>query len=425
MAFPGSCPYSEDILYPLFGRFSDVTRPTVEILSQGDEVIEGSVINTNAAWLSQRLVDMGFQVVRHTCIGDDLDALVAALREIAGRSQVCICSGGLGPTVDDLTAEAASLAFATPLECDPEALRQIESWFQRSGRPMVDINRRQALLPRGAQRLDNDWGTAPGFSLIEGGCQFHFVPGVPREMMAMFEHRICLGLTESFPGIRPSRLTFHTIGIGESTLQEKLKTLTLPQGARLGFRAKGTENEVKIGFDGLVSPGESEPLIAEVTNLLGDAVFQIARDGQGHENLAALVGSSLRKKDLCILVQESLSGGNLSRTLSLEGVLAMGEIHPASTPPLSIEDSTVIRHELESQADHLLRKHPGEGVVIERWYPDGESIAGERPRVTLWTLAALEHQRHIERYTLTGSKEQLPLAATAWSLNNLRRLLEL
>ncbi len=399
-------------------------RPTVEILSQGDEVIEGTVINTNTAWLSRRLVDMGFHVVRHTCIGDDLDALISALREIAGRSQLCISSGGLGPTVDDLTAEAASKAFAAPLKSDPEALRQIESWFQRSGRPMADINRRQALLPEGAQRLDNDWGTAPGFSMTQGLCQFHFVPGVPREMMAIFEHRISPRLSESFPAIRPSRLTFHTIGMGESTLQDKLKMLTLPEGARLGFRAKGTENEVKITFSGLLSPGESEPLIAKVSTLLEDAVFQIARDDQGHENLAALVGSTLRNQDRCILVQESLSGGNLSRTLSLEGALALGEVHPASNPPLSIEDATVIRHELESQADHLLRKHPGEGVVIERWYPDGESASGEREKVIFWTLAASEHHRLIERYTLTGSKAQLPLAATAWSLNTLRRLLE-
>lgn len=402
-----------------------MTRPTVEILSQGDEVIEGTVINTNAAWLSRKLVDMGFHVVRHTCIGDDLDALVSALRETAKRSQLCISSGGLGPTVDDLTAEAASIAFAAPLESDTEALRQIESWFQRSGRPMADINRRQALLPQGAKRLDNDWGTAPGFSMDQGICQFHFVPGVPREMMAMFEHRISPQLSAAFPAIRPSRLTFHTIGMGESTLQDRLKLLTLPQGARLGFRAKGTENEVKITFSGLLSPGESAPIIAQVTDLLGDAVFQIARDDEGHESLATFVGSSLRQHNRSVLVQESLSGGNLSRTLSLEGALVMGEIHPASNPPLSIEDATVIRHELESQADHLLRKHPGEGVVIERWYPASEGDSGERQKVVFWTLAASEHDRLIERYTLTGSSAQIPLAATAWSLNTLRRLLQL
>lgn len=400
-----------------------MTRPTVEILSQGDEVIEGAVINTNAAWLSRKLVDMGFHVVRHTCIGDDLDALITALREIAGRSQLCISSGGLGPTVDDLTAQAASAAFAAPLESDPEALRQIESWFQRSGRPMADINRRQALLPQGAQRLNNDWGTAPGFSIHQGICQFHFVPGVPREMMAMFEHRISPQLAQSFSAIRPSRLTFHTIGLGESTLQDQLKTMDLPHGAQLGFRAKGTENEVKISFSGLLSPGEAEPLIAHVSGLLGDALFQVTRDNQGHENLAALVGATLRQLGRSLLVQESLSGGNLSRTLNLEGALASGEVHPASNPPLSIEDAAVIEHELQSQADHLLRKHPGESVIIERWYPEGEPVPGEREKVTFWTLAASEQQRLIERYTLTGSRAQLQLSATAWSLNTLRRLL--
>lgn len=400
-------------------------RPTVEILSQGDEVIEGTVVNTNAAWLSRKLVDMGFHVVRHTCIGDDLDALVSALHEISERSQLCISSGGLGPTIDDLTAEAASRAFETPLQCDPEALRQIESWFQRSGRPMAEINRRQALLPGGALRLDNDWGTAPGFSMHHGICQFHFVPGVPREMTAIFEHRISPRLIADFPAIRPSRLTFHTIGVGESTLQEKLKTLILPQGARLGFRAKGTENEVKITFPERLSPDEADPLIAQVAALLGDAIFQVIRDDQGHENLASLVGATLRERAHSILVQESLSGGNLSRCLALEGALAVGEIHPSSTPPLAIEDASVIEHELQSQADHWLRKHPGEGVIIERWYPEPESVPGERDKVTFWTLAAVGQHRLIERHTLTGSKAQLTLAATTWSLNALRRLLAL
>ena len=149
----------------------------------------------------------------------------------------------------------------------------------------------------------------------------------------------------------------------------------------------------------------------------------MTRDNQGHENLAALVGATLRQLGRSLLVQESLSGGNLSRTLNLEGALASGEVHPASNPPLSIEDAAVIEHELQSQADHLLRKHPGESVIIERWYPEGEPVPGEREKVTFWTLAASEQQRLIERYTLTGSRAQLQLSATAWSLNTLRRLL--
>jgi hypothetical protein len=163
-------------------------------------------------------------------------------------------------------------------------------------------------------------------------------------------------------------------------------------------------------------------LISHIRALLGDAVFQIARDGQGKENLAEMMGTFLREQNRCILVKESLSGGNLSRTLSLEGTLAMGEIHPGSEPPLSIEDEAVIRHELESQADHLLRKHPGEGIVIERWYPDGECVPGERQKVIFWTLAASEKHRLVERFTLTGSQAQLSLAATAWSLNTLRKV---
>jgi nicotinamide-nucleotide amidase len=111
--------------------------PIAELLSQGDEVVTGQIADTNAAWLSQQLTDLGFTVLRHTTVGDRLDDLVAVFREIGARADVCLCTGGLGPTDDDLTAEAVARAFDRPLQLDEVALGQIEERFRSFGRAMA------------------------------------------------------------------------------------------------------------------------------------------------------------------------------------------------------------------------------------------------------------------------------------------------
>ncbi len=397
-------------------------QPTVEILSQGDEVIEGAVVDTNAAWLAQKLVDMGYRVVRHTTIGDDLNALITALREISHRSDLCISTGGLGPTVDDLTAEAVSKALDRPLRLDEVALSQIETWFQRSGRSMPAINRRQALLPEGAERIDNQWGTAPGFSLQTERCRFICLPGVPREMKGMFEH----GLKESLESLYPSRrdhlLTFHTIGCGESALQEILAPLSLPSGAKLGFRAKGTENEVKVLLPGETPLETLEALRAEVSSLIGTAVFDVSLNGNGGRGLAHFVGSRLQRDQRKIVVHESLSRGALSGVLSQYNALSHAEIHPEEKIPLSIEDETVIAHELQGQAEHLFRKGSFDAALIQRWYPLQGNDSSFQQSVMLWTLAATERSSQITHRRINGNSERLQEAATIWGLDGLRLL---
>ena len=195
-------------------------RTRVEILSQGDEVVTGQVADTNAAWMSTRFTDLGFDVARHSSVGDRLVDLVAMFREIAARAaqhgsaSVCICTGGLGPTDDDLTAQAVATAFERPLQLDEVALATIEARYAAYGRPMPAVNRRQAMLPHHAERIDNDHGTAPGFAFEQGPCWFVCLPGVPREMKAMFAEQVEPRLRERFGVAEGSLVTFRTIGVG-------------------------------------------------------------------------------------------------------------------------------------------------------------------------------------------------------------------
>jgi nicotinamide-nucleotide amidase len=274
-----------------------MTQATAEILSQGEELVTGEIADTNAAWLSSELIGLGFDVTRHTAVGDRLEALIDLLREISRRADLCLCTGGLGPTCDDLTAEAVSLAFERPLAMDPTALTQIEDWFSRMNRDMPSVNRKQAMLPAGATRLDNLWGTAPGFSITAGRCRFFFMPGVPSEMKAMYQTAIRPELRRLYALAPPHRVVLRTLGLGESTLQELLNPIPLPDGTSLGFRAGGAENQVKLTFPPSLPEAAIDDTLDAVKQALGDAIYAITRNGKGPQSLIDVIGQGMAAKN--------------------------------------------------------------------------------------------------------------------------------
>ncbi|MGZ8247549.1 competence/damage-inducible protein A [Methylomagnum sp.] len=286
--------------------------PIAEIFSQGDEVVTGEIADTNAAWLSQELIALGFEIARHTAVGDRLEALVELLREIAGRADLCVCTGGLGPTCDDLTAEAVGLAFGLPLAMDPEAMVQIEAWFTRMGRPMPEVNRKQAWLPKGAERLDNLWGTAPGFAVRGGRCRFVFMPGVPSEMKAMFRHWIQPDLPRRFE-LRPARrVVLRTAGVGESTLQERLNEIALPSDVGLGFHAGGPENRVKLRFPADFPDAMRDEAVRRAVAAIGEAVYAVGSGDESEASLETVVGRALVARGSTLYAVETVSGGALA-----------------------------------------------------------------------------------------------------------------
>ncbi|WP_374086737.1 competence/damage-inducible protein A [Methylomicrobium lacus] len=286
--------------------------PIMEIFSQGEEIVTGQTVDTNSAWLSERAVELGFTVSRHTAVGDKLGDLIALLKEIAQRADCCLCTGGLGPTSDDLTAEAVAAAFDLPLAFDEIAYRQIECYFGNRNRPMPATNRKQALLPQGAIRLDNDWGTAPGFAVRAGRCWFAFMPGVPSEMRGMFSERVKPLLSERFV-LNPSRLiTIKTLGIGESDIQQRLDGIELPEAVQLGFRAGIDEVQTKLLFPSDYPEEHMTTLTELVAARLDDFVFGIDGLSANTGNLAAVVDQLMRDAGKTLGVIETASQGLLA-----------------------------------------------------------------------------------------------------------------
>lgn len=287
-------------------------NPRLEIFSQGDEVVTGQIVDTNAAWLAQQGVSLGFTVTRHTAVGDKLEDLIILLREIADRADCCICTGGLGPTTDDLTAEAVSQAFNLPLVLDTDALAQIEHFFAHRQRVMPESNHKQALLPEGTERLDNEYGTAPGFSLQVGQCWFVFMPGVPSEMKPMYANKVQPHLAQRFL-LQPSNLTtLRTIGIGESAIQELMNTITIPDSVQLGYRAELGEVQTKLLFPFAYSENEKAALVNQIAKQLGDTVFAIDHTREANSDLISVLNNLMVQGGYTLAVIETVSCGLLT-----------------------------------------------------------------------------------------------------------------
>ena len=284
-------------------------NPILEIFSQGEEVVTGQTVDTNAAWLSEQVVTMGFTVTRHTAVGDKLNDLIALLKEISSRADCCICTGGLGPTSDDLTAEAVAKAFDLPLEFDVIAFEQIQRFFTLRNRVMPESNGKQAMFPKGAERIDNAWGTAPGFSLQAGRCWFAFVPGVPTEMRHLFLESIQPTLASRFL-LRPDKLiTLRTFGLGESAIQQRIGAIEIPFQVQLGFRAGPDDVQTKLLFPQDYPEAALAELVDKVAVELGDNVFAIDGLEQATGDLVFTVDQLMTAEKHTLAVVETASQG--------------------------------------------------------------------------------------------------------------------
>ncbi len=288
-----------------------------EILATGDELRSGSLIDSNSAYISQKLEESGLEVTRHSCVGDDLVNLKNIIKEIGGRADIAIITGGLGPTTDDLSAEAAALAAGDKLVIFEDALKTIESFFSRAGREMPASNKKQALLPKSAEVILNPVGTAPGFILKIGKCVFFFLPGVPFEMKKMLCDQVLVRIHKLLGNDRQYCLdkTISTFGLPESTVGEKVALVEKKfPGIKLGLRANFPEIQVKLYAKGASENGLMDllnPAAKWVKEQLGKHIFSM--DGY---SLEVVIGQLLREQKASLGIAESCTGGLIANRIT-------------------------------------------------------------------------------------------------------------
>jgi len=287
---------------------------TAAVISIGTELTRGELVNTNAAWLGEELTRLGFEVAEHSTVDDDLDRIVTLLHRFAQAHRVVIVTGGLGPTSDDLTAEAAAKAAGVELVRDESIVEGIRQLFKEFGRVMPESNAKQGDFPQGADVLPNPVGTAPGFAMTLGQARFFFVAGVPREMKHIFSESIAPAIA-SLAEPRTHQVHLRTFGMTESGVAEALRGLEdAHEGLTLGYRAHFPEIEVKVHVraDSVAEAERRSDAIAdEVRTLLGDAVF-----GGRADSFAEVVGKALRDRGKTLAVAESCTGGQVGQMLT-------------------------------------------------------------------------------------------------------------
>ncbi|ANT69501.1 competence/damage-inducible protein A [Aeromonas hydrophila] len=323
----------------------------IEIISTGDEIVTGLVVDTNAAWLSALLLEQGWQVRRRVTVGDNLKDLKTVLAESASRAEVVLVCGGLGPTADDLTAQAAAEAFSQPLTLFPDWLATIEARYASRGRPMPASNTKQAWLPQGCEILDNPVGTACGFVVTHTGhhgpSRLFFTPGVPFEFKQMVREQIMPRLKALAGEQTDTELRrFYTFGVSESALSDMLDGAPWPAGIELGYRSSMPLIELKLIGHG----ASTADMDAAEARLL--ATVEPWLVGRGDEEPAQQILDLLGDRPLTLLEGESRGA-----------LLAMCHPHPALTASFS--------HALASELAQLPAPAAPLSLTIGRAGPDG------------------------------------------------------
>ncbi len=290
----------------------------VEIICTGDEVLSGKIINSNFAHMSAKLEEAGLNVIWGTTVGDNKEDLLKSFQLASERADAVIVNGGLGPTVDDLSQEVAAIASGNELELRQEWLEIMEKFFIKRGRVMTENNKKQAMLPKTSELINNPIGTACGFAVNIKKSRFFFTPGVPRELFLMLQDEIIPRLLElSGEDIVTKLKTFHSYGIGESradTLLKDVVNLSPDNIVKLGFQAHFPQLETKLSIRAnSLSQIETnlKPVEDEVRKTLGNYIF-----AEDKNTLEGSIFELLQEVNKTISISEYLTWGNISKRIS-------------------------------------------------------------------------------------------------------------
>jgi nicotinamide-nucleotide amidase len=285
----------------------------VELLLTGNEIMSGDTVDSNSAMISRRLGELAISVHRRVTVGDESELLKRELAAMAAGADVVIVNGGLGPTIDDLTADILAAVAGVSIEKHPVAVAHLEQWCANRNLPLNAANLKQAMLPAGAAIIDNPIGSAVGFELPVGNCRVICTPGVPSELAAMLDEILASLASRLERPVERDILRLQTFGLGESTAQQMItdNCPDWPVEVELGFRAGAPQMEVKLTVDRSADLPARQACRERLQDIFGDHII-----GEGDTLLAGRVLDLLREKDQTLATAESCTGGLIASMLT-------------------------------------------------------------------------------------------------------------
>ena len=420
----------------------------IEVVTIGTELLLGSTIDTNGAWLGGRLAEAGLRVTRRTTVPDDEQAIRDAVAAALRRTGVVICTGGLGPTADDFTKPVVAALYGVELRLDESWLEEVRRRFRVRGIEMPPVNRNQALVPVGASLLPNARGTAPGLVLEHPSLGTTILlPGVPSEMRALTEEHVLPYLVARFGRLRPivSR-TLRTTGIAESAIQERLADILEPHPSgnptlrglplTLAFLPAGIGEDLRLTCWGELDADAGRAALDQGERVLRDRIGEFVY-GQGTEDLAAVLGRALRERGLTLAVAESCTGGLIAQRITAV---------PGSSDYFLggfITYANALKRQLLGVSDALLREQGAVSEAVARQMVGGAAatlaadcamavtgIAGpgggtpDKPVGTVWIAALTPSRTEVRLHRFGGTRDEIRARAAQAALAMLLRTLD-
>ncbi len=398
----------------------------IEVICTGDEILSGKTVNTNFSYISRRLQEVGMPVTWETTVGDDREELIRAFRLAGERADAVIVNGGLGPTQDDLSTPIAAETAGVGLMLHQPWLARIEAFYAERGRVMPPNNRKQAMLPEGAEFIDNPVGTACGFAINIGKGRFFFTPGVPRELHKMLDEQLVPRLREMAGMESVVYLKrFHSFGLGESRVDnmlEGVEKLAPPGAVKLGFQAHYPQLETKLMVEA-PTRREAEAVVAPVAEEVQRRIgtFILCEDDQ---TLEGTILEELGKIGGSVAVAEVGTfggvGGRLARADNGRGIFQRSAVCSRPNDLMHALDLSSESQALAANAAATVRVQTGTShglaVVIE---------SSREPAQPPFTIAVATAAQVITRTAaLVGNAERVRTGGVEMTLDTLRRLLE-
>ncbi len=406
---------------------------TAELLTIGDELLYGQILDTNAQWMSVALSDAGIKVVRKTTVGDIESEIMGAFAEAEPRVDIVLITGGLGPTNDDLTKPCLARYFNCELAIHEEALAEVTEFFRSRGRELTEVNRQQAALPVCCTKITNAIGTAPGMWFERNGKVFMSMPGVPHEMKRMMTDLVIPKLKQTFATPVINHKVIRTIGIGESFLADKIKEWedSLPPHIKLAYLPSLGEVKLRLtslgdSLEGLKA--EAEELTAKLQTRVGQFIY-----GYGEDPIEVVIGRMLTERNLTVSVAESCTGGYLSHMItSVPGSSSyfLGSIIPYAydikmrelgVRPETLEKFGAVSEETITEMANLVRARYNTSIGVAT-----SGIAGpggatpEKPVGTVW-IAFSDKNKLVTRKLQLSTDRTLNIRMASVAVLNLIR----
>lgn len=408
-----------------------------EIISIGDELLIGQVVNTNASWIAEQLNLAGIGVVRINTIADLQEEIISALDEAKGRADIILLTGGLGPTKDDITKNTLCHYFNTQLVFDQASFDNIVRLFGHRGYPITGINKAQAELPASCTPVMNLQGTAPGMWFEEGGKTIISMPGVPFEMKAMMQDHIIPALSKRKNGQYVVYRVVLTQGVGESFLSEKISSWedSLPHNLKLAYLPQPGIVRLRITGSGPDKDLLKEAIDQEVEKLnvlIPELIF-----GYGDETLEEIVGQLLMQAGSTLSTAESCTGGYIAHLItSVAGSSAyfQGSVvayhNDVKMGLLGVAEQTLIDHGAVSEqtvremAEGAQKRFGTDYAIAVSGVAGPGGGTDSKPVGTTWIAIAGKQTIYSKKFIFGNNRQRNIRLAAVTALNRLRQMIE-